>query len=217
MNAAITVTCPWLFELYKAALAIIGTVVVGQAIVASWQIRNKRRELEMIAAAQFQQVYGDFKDIWRLWKVVRRPDKYALIAPDHARFNLLTRATAAEAKVDALVMKFAVERNLLDKDIDIIGLFRQGFQQLRQRIRDDKSMDFNYEDPEYRLFNDLATAMGRMILSDPPSIPPPSSIAARQLENISKIRKKHWKKALEPYHPYPQQDHDDVELDARPA
>jgi hypothetical protein len=197
-------------ELFKALLVVTGTVIIGQGIVASWQMRNKRRELEIASALVLQQMYGEFKDIWRVWKVVKGAPKYGLTLPTDARFDLLRRATAAESKVEALVVKLAVERNLSTDEIEAIGLFRQGYQQLRQRIRDNKNMDYNYEDPEYRLFNDLATKFAGIILSDPPRTQPSAHIAARQLETIAKFRKKHWKAAKDTYPPYSEEDTDDI-------
>lgn len=189
----------WLYELYKVALTVLGTAVIGQFIVAAWQMRNKRRELEIAAAGQLQHLYGEFKDIWRLWKIFRRQPP---LFPEHARYDLLRRATAAEAKVEALVMKLAVERALDEDDIRTIGLFKQGFQQLRQHIRDEQDMHFNYKHPEYRLFNDLAAKLGAIILSDPPRRPPPGGVAARQLERIALVRKEQWAAALGAYAPY---------------
>lgn len=204
----------WLVELYKAFLVVIGTIGVGQAVVASWQMRNKRRELDIASALQFQQMYGEYKDVWRVWKVLRSRNANDLGIPAGARFELLKRATAAEAKVEAVVVKLAVERTLSPSEISSVGLFRQGFQQLRQSIRNNKDMDFNYKDPEYRLFNDLAAAVAALILSEPPRRQPDRHLAAHQLEAIAKHRKKHWRMAKEAYKPY---DAEDVDDDPEPA
>lgn len=202
---------PWLFELFKTLLIVIGTVGVGQAIVASWQMRNKRRELDIETSLQFQQMYGEFKDIWRIWKVLRGNKAVDLLIPEDARFELLKRATAAESKVEAIVVKLAVERQLSESQITDIGLFRQGFQRLRQKIRDNKKLDFNYTHPEYRLFNERAAAVAGIILSEAPRKPPDGRLAAKHLEAISKIRKKHWKEAMAKFPPYPKEDGDEPE------
>jgi hypothetical protein len=200
----------WALEIFKAVLVVLGTVLIGQRMVAQWQMRNKRKELEIASAAVFQQMYGEFKDIWRVWKIVRNPSQYAMSPPADARFDLLKRATAAEAKVEALVVKLAVERTLKPEEIEKIALFRQGYQRLRQRIRDNKEMEYNYKDPEYRLFNDLATRFAGILLSEPPRDQPEHEVAARQLETIAKYRRKDWKAAKAKYRPYDKVDTEDV-------
>jgi hypothetical protein len=209
MPSAVPPYNPWLMEVFKAVLVVTGTVIIGQAIVASWQMRNKRRELEIASALVLQQMYGEFKDIWRAWKIVKNAPRYGLTPPGDPRFDLLKRATAAESKVEALVVKLAVERNLSDDEIEAVGLFRQGYQQLRQRIRDDQAMDYNFADPEYRLFNDVATRFAGIILADPPRKRPKAATAARQLETIAKFRRKHWRNAKATYAPYTREDTDD--------
>jgi hypothetical protein len=41
---------------------------VGQRIVAYWDLKEKRQEVDLALATQFQHLYGDFKQISRLWR-----------------------------------------------------------------------------------------------------------------------------------------------------
>ncbi|HET7460059.1 MAG TPA: hypothetical protein VFJ82_02380, partial [Longimicrobium sp.] len=67
----------WEFELWKAALAaavtllgLLLTWLVGQRLTSRWGVWQKRREAEMAISAEFYRLYGEFVEVWRLWKVV---------------------------------------------------------------------------------------------------------------------------------------------------
>ncbi|HJQ40410.1 MAG TPA: hypothetical protein VKB93_24965 [Thermoanaerobaculia bacterium] len=186
----------WWFELYKAGLVLAVTFGAGQFIVASWQMKNKRRELDIVAATQFQQVYGEYKEIWRLWKVYQDPDKEKFKPSDGTWWELIKRATAAEAKVEAISVKLAVERRLSDEQIQNLGLFRQGFQQLRQGIREGDPMKYNYTHPEYQLFNRLAAEVACMLLNERHIKTPSPGGAATQLKRLVAIRQEDWRNAV---------------------
>jgi hypothetical protein len=189
-------TNPWLFELFKACLVLAVTFGFGQIVVSYWQMKNKRKELDILAATQFQQVYGEYKAIWRQWKVFRDEDKAKFGAGEAVWWELITRATAAEAKIEAIMVKLVVERRLTDEDLIKLGLFRQGFQQLRQGIREGEELKYNYKHPEYRLFNRLATEVACMLLNDRKIRPPNRGEAAKQLEHVVAVRQENWFRSL---------------------
>src|SRR5436309_2208292 len=107
---------PWLLELFKAVLALAVTFGFGQFVISYWQMKNKRKELDILAATQFQQVYGEYKEIWRQWKVFQDQDRAKFGAGDNVWWQLIARATAAEAKVEAIMVKLVVERRLTHED-----------------------------------------------------------------------------------------------------
>ena len=187
---------PWLLELYKAVLVLAVTFGVGQTVVSYWQMKNKRKELDIIAATQFQQVYGEYKELWRLWKIFQDPDKAKFKPNDSTWWDLLKRATAAEAKVEAIVVKLVVERKLSSEDLKKLGLFRQGFQQLRQGIREGESLKYNYKHPEYQLFTRLASEVACMLLTYRKIRPPAPGEAAQQLADVVAIRQEDWRDAV---------------------
>jgi len=182
----------WCLELFKAALALLVTVVFGSKVVAAWQMRNKRRELDIIAATQFQQIYGEYKQIWRLWKIYQDPDREKFQPAAGTWWILIDRAAAAEARLEALVVKLVVERRLTDSEINSLGLFRQGFQQLRQGIRESNPLKYSHEQPEYRLFNKLATEVACILLTEKALTSPDPGEASEQLTRIVNIRQEDW-------------------------
>ena len=138
---------------------------VGQRIIAYWDMRKKRQELDIASATQFHQLYGEFKEVSRLWRVFSftgdRSKKLAL--PEDMPLELLRRATAAEGNVEAIIVKLATERVLKEEDIKTLGLFRQAYQKLREAIRNGEPLEWIYGTPEYTLYNDLASKVACII------------------------------------------------------
>lgn len=61
-------------ELIKTGLAVLVLGIswfVGQQILAYWEIKKKRRELDIATVTEFQQLYGEYKEVWRLWKLAQ--------------------------------------------------------------------------------------------------------------------------------------------------
>lgn len=148
---------------------VIGPVValllawaVGNRLSANWVTRQKRRDDAREAANQFYRLYGEFFAVWKLWN-------YSLKHPDDAekstrRWELLNRAASAEAGVEAFLVKLSAERELATGDVEVLGKFRQGFQALRQVIRDGKPLDWSSADhPEYAAFKRLASHAARLV------------------------------------------------------
>lgn len=177
------------------ALFVLGvTWFVGQRILAYWEIKKKRKELEIATTTQFQQLYGEYKAVWRLWKIFYKEvsRKHDFAAPDHTRWELLQRAITAESGIEAIVMKLATERMLTASDIENLGLFRQGYQKLRQAIRDNTPLDYNYKSPEYILFNELASKVASLVSAGKQKKPPEPIKAYEHLTEIAKYRSEHW-------------------------
>ena len=141
---------------------------VGQRIIAYWDIRKKRQELDILIAREFHKLYGEFKEVSRLWSAFtytgHRTQK--LDFPDTTRVELLKRATASEGALEAMVVKLATERELKDDDIEVLGSFRQIYQQLREAIRDGAPLKFTYGTSGYVTFNDLASKISCIISSN---------------------------------------------------
>jgi hypothetical protein len=178
------------FEFFKATLLAIVTFGVGQRVVAGYQIRNKRRELDIASLIQFEQAYAEYKEVWRLWKLAN-----ALNKQGEMQWDLLKRATAAEAKVDAIIVKIVIERTLSDAHKRQLGVFRQCFQRLRAQIRDGNDMKYDYKNPEYIAFNQFAAEVASLIDSDEKCTRPSPAAAAAQLHFVSGIRKEDWEAA----------------------
>ena len=149
--------------------ALIGHYHVAVTrIIAYWDIRKKRQELDIAIAREFHKLYGEFKEVSRLWRAFTFTGdrNQQLIFPDTTRLDLLKRANASEGSVEAIVVKLATERDLTDDDIKTLGLFRQVYQQLRKAIRDGVPLESTYGTSEYTLFNDLASKIACIISSN---------------------------------------------------
>ena len=105
---------------------------VSNRITARWDERKKRRELDLIALGAFYEIYGQFFAIWKLWSGARK----GLPEDDEFRREVLERSAEAEGRLESLLVRVASERNLSDRDCTLLGCFRQGFQSLRESIRE---------------------------------------------------------------------------------
>jgi hypothetical protein len=121
----------------SGAIVVLGWVL-GERIAACWDRRKKPQELDLTIAREFQELYGEFKDIPRLWRIYRYdgPKKHTIELPKEMPVDLLRRASAAEGSIEAMIVKLSTERILDDGDIRTLGLFRQAYQKLREAIRD---------------------------------------------------------------------------------
>lgn len=189
-----------LLELIKTLLsgAIVGMGwFVGQRMVAYWDERKKQQELDLTAAREFHSLYGEFKDVSRLWRIVKYegPDKKSLSSD--TRSDLLRRASSAEGRIESMIVKLSSERVLTDEEIAALGLFRQAYQQLRMAIRDDRPFEWIYESPEYHLYNALATRVARVIAATTVTRQDNTDGAIDTLSRVTAIRPNAWTKELE--------------------
>jgi hypothetical protein len=191
-------------EIIKTILTlfILGfTWFVGQRILAFWEVKKKRKELDILTATQFHELYGEFTTVWRLWKVYYFNDMRGnkdmsgkeFIPPEGFRWELLKRACAAEGGVESIMVKLSMERALNKEEIETLGLFRQSYQQLRQAIRNNEPINWKVNDVEYMLFKSLASSTACIIFSSKQLRRPTQDIAQFQLKSITNFRSRHWK------------------------
>jgi hypothetical protein len=148
-------------EFAKALVGPVAAVILawalGNRISAKWSLWQKRREQAQTAANEFYRLYGEFFSIWKLWNYSLRQSNDAN-KWEERQWDLLKRAAAAEAGIEALMVKIASERFLTEGEIKTLGCFRQGYQQLRESIRDRRKLDWPSSDcPEYLAFKRLAS------------------------------------------------------------
>lgn len=115
MLAAGTLTAGWL---------------VTQRISADRDLYRKRRELDLAAVTQFYSTYGECFAISKIWTTYPRVSTdgagVTVQAPPEERRALLKRASAMEGALEALLVKFAVERRTEEEDRVILARFREG-------------------------------------------------------------------------------------------
>ena len=133
------------------------TWIVGQRIATHWAIRQKRKELQLSAVNRFENIYGEFFSVWKLWDYYWKTLKENS-SSKKTYWNLLNRACAAEASVEALMVKLSSECILTNEDITSLGKFRQAFQSLRESISRNEKLEWSFsEHPEYLTFKLLST------------------------------------------------------------
>jgi len=148
-----------------ASLVLLGLAwFVGQRLTVAWNLRQKQKEHDLATARDFHALYGEFFAIWKLWNYYVR-DVGAEALKGASRWNLLDRACEAEGKLESTLVRLACERSLRDNDIEVLGRFRQLYQQLREAIRDNKPLKWDYsEHPDYVAFKTLAPQVALLIV-----------------------------------------------------
>lgn len=171
---------------------LLGTAIGGGAVTYFWSNLKKRRETEISALNDFYQVYGEFFTVWKLWNNQFR--HHAIEAPEGEQYTLLVRATEMEARTEAFFVKITSERYLTDSQLQQLGLLRQAFQSLRERIRDQRALDWwKSSHAQYAALKDISATVSGILLS--PGIwsrlfplrlgSPAARVAARQLAFIT--------------------------------
>jgi hypothetical protein len=169
----------WQQDAFNALLDILVATVtlslgwfVGQRLTVYWGLRQKRKELELAAASRFYELYGEFFAVWKLWSYYLKQDADQQDSGNE-RWELLARASAAEGELEALFVKLASERTLNDRDMEVLGRFRQAYQCLRESIRDRKNLGWNVpKSVEYASFKRLAYLTACIVLDNKPTQPP---------------------------------------------
>jgi hypothetical protein len=179
-----------LFSVAGAALVLLLSWGVGNKLAFSWNVKQKRREFQLTASQQFYTAYGEFFATWKLWnKLNRQASDYAA-----CRWELHKRAASAEAVVEGMLVKLSSELSLSSTEVESLGRYRQGFQRLRESIRDDKLLPWdNSEHPEYKAFKDLSIQVAHLLAKDwPTSSPTVETAAAHFVQITSNVWKGIW-------------------------
>ncbi|MEV0029827.1 hypothetical protein [Nocardia sp. NPDC050793] len=116
-------------ETWKALLTFVFVAVLGGAVGLLWATIRHRKELDREALSRFHDVYGAWFVVWKTWSAMCEGKVRTA-----TREDLLERAAATEGQFEALLIKIATERRLSNKEIERLGRFREGYQQLRNTI-----------------------------------------------------------------------------------
>jgi hypothetical protein len=191
-----------LLELIKTLLSIsvlLFTWLLGQNILTYWENKKRIKEIDSDLANQFQHLYAEFKTITRLWKAQMVYMIADLKDPKEKQWNLLCRATDAEGKVETILMKLAMERQLDTTECETLGYFRQAYQQLRESLRTSKYIEASYDDALYKLFHELSTDVSSLITHRKNIKKVELSVATQNLQKIMQIRSTHWQERVKKY------------------
>jgi hypothetical protein len=148
-----------------SALLLLGLAwFAGQRLSVHWNLKQKQKEYDLATAREFHVLYGEFFAIWKLWNYFI-DDIGQKALPGATRWSLLDRACSAEGKLESTLVRSACERVLASEDIEVLGRFRQLYQQLRESIRDNEPLGWNYQEhPDYLAFKTMAPQVSSLIL-----------------------------------------------------
>jgi hypothetical protein len=193
-------------ELLKAGLNLLVTLIalglgwlIGYRLSVDWNLFQKRRETDIDNVQQFYSLYGEFKEVSKNWRVIKRNEDPKLSFPPDSRWSLLARSCAIEGKNEAIIVKLATERHLKEDASWYLGLFRQAVQQLRESIRDDVEIPFASRGTEYDFFNDLAAKVGTIICSSDVDKTPNPESASQRLKAIANVRSPDFEAEIESF------------------
>ena len=150
---------------FLGSLLLLGLVwLVGHRLTVKWNLRQKRRELDLAAVRNFHALYGEFFASWKLWNYLIR-DVGAEHLNGGTRWDILKRACEAEGRLEALLVGLSCDRSLSDPEVKVLGRFRQLYQCLRQAIRDNHPLRWDSSDhPDYVAFKELAPEIALLIV-----------------------------------------------------
>lgn len=142
-------------------LTIVLGWFVGQKLTVRWNLYQKRRESDLASAETFHKLYGEFFAVWKLWNYSLDPKDGCTVT----RSDLLVRACTSEGNMESLFVRISANRNLKDDEIAVLSRFRQGYQSLRESIRDNRGLDwYSSEHQEYKAFKILANEVAQIII-----------------------------------------------------
>lgn len=150
----------WLIQ----ALIYFAIVVVGgQFLISRYAIQRKKRE-QAIELARFikerqydalEKLYRLFGVFMQLYREINAHDTN--LADPQTRSAFFLRAAAAEAEIDATILRIGSEFAIVKKAEleNLLGNLRQSVQQWRETIREGKKLPFTYsEESNYMRFKE---------------------------------------------------------------
>lgn len=161
---------PLELETLKAGLNLLVAVttlglgwVVGNKLSAYWNHKQRQREFDLVSANDFHRLYGEFFAIWKIWNLALNEGTQE----PKGRDELFGRACNAEGEVESLFVRLASNRALTSEQAATLGRFRQGYQTLRQSIRDRRKLGWDSSSHrEYVAFKTLATDVAALIANE---------------------------------------------------
>lgn len=164
-----------LVALFSAGLVWL----VGDQVAHRWQLELKRRELDLEASREFTAIYGEFYAVWKLWHAHLKADNALVSGLDEdLRHGLLERAAAEEGRYNAMMLKLVAERKLHENDTQVLAMFREAQQCLRESLEQKSPMvtrkpaggepaTWQAGGAPYLMFKELATRVADLVANAP--------------------------------------------------
>ena len=124
-----------------SAIAAFFTVLLGGLVTYLWTGATRRRQDQLAALSRFHDLYGEWCNVWQEWTHACESGRI-----DDAVANAFYgRASVVEGGFEAMLVTLATERRLTPAELRRLGQFRQGYQQLRKKIRDRVPLDWKVD------------------------------------------------------------------------
>lgn len=150
-------------QLLPALVILALSWFVGYRVLHHWEIRKKAGELDLEAERLFQQLHGEYKALWRMWKMHHKPNPESPTATTEAIWEMASRVAMLEGRLEALLFQLAASRNLDAQQLRDLGMLRQVVQQLREGMKQGSKLDEEYRGSDYRAFHDLSASLLAML------------------------------------------------------
>ena len=98
MESLVDATIKQIPILASAVIVVVLGWAFGNRLAMRWNLRQKRREIDISKAQTFHSLYGEFFAIWKLWNYLVR-DIGPKSLEGASRWSLLTRACEARREV----------------------------------------------------------------------------------------------------------------------
>lgn len=176
-----------------AAVALLFSLTVVQYFLRKSEEKKFVSELNFELRRNFHETYGEFRSNIRLWKNAGKPHN-----PD-GNETIFVSAVRTEGKLEALLSDMAGQKQLSSEETCVLGLYRQGFQTLRETMfgKQGRTVPYNYDMNDYHFFNELTASISRLVVTDRPQ--PTELEARRNFDAILDIRSKDWTDACREY------------------
>ena len=141
-------------------ITVVLAWIVGERISAHWAARRKGREDAQARSDHLFEIYGQFFSNWKLWNyfIDSHPEER-----DDRFHDIFRTAAEAEGKMEALLVTLCAELRLEPNEAWSLGRFRQGYQSLREGIRDGKRLEWiSSEHEQYLAFKRLAVSVATL-------------------------------------------------------
>jgi hypothetical protein len=148
--------------------------LIGNALTTRWDAVKKKSEMNLNALEKLYQLYGEFFEVWKVWDTSKGQEPSSKDF-HKTRAELLERAAKAEGIMESLLVRITSERVLSDRELDLLGAFRQSYQTLREAIENDINIkkDLGWKESHaipYAAFKGLASSVAA-ILAQPAPMP----------------------------------------------
>src|SRR5690606_3488244 len=103
----------------------------------------------------------------------------------------------AEGRLDALLSDIACFKRLSSSEAVILGLYRQGYQTLRECLigKPNRAVPYDHNTVEYRFFNQVSAVTSRLVLQARKE--PDDELAWSTVRRIYSVRSSDWISAVQ--------------------